>query len=183
MNPLDEIVLSPAPVLSEECAPVEKIDDEIRALAKRMLRDMYAADGCGLAAPQVGVAKQVVVIDVDWSGKGSKKNPYVLINPTVVVADGEERESGEGCLSFPGITVPVTRPSHVVVQALDLDGNLMQYEAADNLLTICLQHEIDHVHGVTMIDHLTPSQRVTAMREYHDALEAGARPGDVSVED
>ena len=65
----------------------------------------------------------------------------------------------------------------------DLDGNLMQYEAADNLLTICLQHEIDHVHGVTMIDHLTPSQRVTAMREYHDALEAGARPGDVSVED
>lgn len=181
MNELEDIVLSPDPRLSEECEPIETIDAEVKKLAKRMLRDMYAADGCGLAGPQVGAMRQIVVIDCDY-GQG-KKNPYVLINPKVVVADGEERESGEGCLSFPGITVPVTRPSHVVVQALDLDGNLMQYEAADNLLTICLQHEIDHVHGVTMIDHLTPSQRVTAMREYHDALEAGARPGDVSVED
>lgn len=181
MNELEDIVLSPDPRLSEECEPIETIDAEVKKLAKRMLRDMYAADGCGLAGPQVGAMRQIVVIDCDY-GQG-KKNPYVLINPKVVVADGENRESGEGCLSFPGITVPVTRPSHVVVQALDLDGNLMQYEAADNLLTICLQHEIDHVHGVTMIDHLTPSQRVTAMREYHDALEAGARPGDVSVED
>ena len=181
MNELEDIVLSPDPRLSEECEPIETIDAEVKKLAKRMLRDMYAADGCGLAGPQVGAMRQIVVIDCDY-GQG-KKNPYVLINPKVVVADGEERESGEGCLSFPGITVPVTRPSHVVVQALDLDGNLMQYEAADNLLTICLQHEIDHVHGVTMIDHLTPSQRVTAMREYHDALEAGAPPGDVSVED
>jgi peptide deformylase len=181
MNELEDIVLSPDPRLSEECEPIETIDAEVKKLAKRMLRDMYAADGCGLAGPQVGAMRQIVVIDCDY-GQG-KKNPYVLINPKVVVADGENRESGEGCLSFPGITVPVTRPSHVVVQALDLDGNLMQYEAADNLLAICLQHEIDHVHGVTMIDHLTPSQRVTAMREYHDALEAGARPGDVSVED
>ena len=181
MNELEDIVLSPDPRLSEECEPIETIDAEVKKLAKRMLRDMYAADGCGLAGPQVGAMRQIVVIDCDY-GQG-KKNPYVLINPKVVVADGEERESGEGCLSFPGITVPVTRPSHVVVQTLDLDGNLMQYEAADNLLAICLQHEIDHVHGVTMIDHLTPSQRVTAMREYHDALEAGARPGDVSVED
>lgn len=183
MNPLDEIVLSPAPVLTEECAPVEKIDDEIRALAKRMLRDMYAADGCGLAAPQVGVAKQVVVIDVDWSGKGSKKNPYVLINPKVITADGPERTTGEGCLSFPGITVEVKRPSHVVVQALDLDGDLLQYEAADNLLAVCLQHEIDHLHCVTMIDHLSPSARVRAMSEYQEALDAGARPGDVEVEE
>ena len=181
MNALEDIVLSPDPRLSEECEPIETIDAEVKKLAKRMLRDMYAADGCGLAGPQVGAMRQIVVIDCDY-GQG-KKNPYVLINPKVVVADGEERESGEGCLSFPGITVPVTRPSHVVVQALDLDGNLMQYEAADNLLAICLQHEIDHVHGVTMIDHLTPSQRVTAMRDYHDALEAGARPVDVSVED
>ena len=176
-----EIVIAPDERLRTVCEPVETIDAEVKKLAKRMLRDMYAADGCGLAGPQVGAMRQIVVIDCDY-GQG-KKNPYVLINPKVVVADGEERESGEGCLSFPGITVPVTRPSHVVVQALDLDGNLMQYEAADNLLAICLQHEIDHVHGVTMIDHLTPSQRVTAMRDYHDALEAGARPGDVSVED
>ena len=178
MNPLDEIVLSPAPVLAEECEPIDKIDDEIRALAKRMLRDMYAADGCGLAAPQVGVAKQIVVIDVDWSGKGSKKNPYVLINPKVITADGPERTTGEGCLSFPGITVEVKRPSHVVVQAQNLDGDLMQYEAADNLLAVCLQHEIDHLHGVTMIDHLSPAQRMIAMRELAQAKAAGARPGE-----
>ena len=178
MNPLDEIVLSPAPVLTEECAPVEKIDDEIRALAKRMLRDMYAADGCGLAAPQVGELIQLVVIDVDYTSKG--KNPYVLINPRVIVADGEEREGGEGCLSFPGITVPVRRPSHVVVQARNLDGDLMQYEAADTLLAVCLQHEIDHLHGITMLDHLSAGQRVAAMRDYQEALEAGAKPGDVA---
>jgi peptide deformylase len=182
MNPLDDIVLSPAPVLSQECEPIEDIDKDTRALAKRMLKDMYAADGCGLAAPQVGVSKQLVVIDVDWSGKGGKKNPYVLINPEIITADGEERETGEGCLSFPGITVSVKRPSHVVVRALNLDGDLMQYEAADNLLAVCLQHEIDHLHGVTMIDHLVPSERVRALADYQAALDAGARPGDVEVE-
>ena len=109
MNPLDEIVLSPAPVLAEECEPIDKIDDEIRALAKRMLRDMYAADGCGLAAPQVGVAKQIVVIDVDWSGKGSKKNPYVLINPKVITADGPERTTGVRGGGQPPRRVPAAR--------------------------------------------------------------------------
>ena len=114
-------------------------------------------------------------------GAGNK-NPYVLINPKVVVADGEERENGEGCLSFPGITVPVSRPTHVVVQALNLDGDLMQYEARDNLLAMCLQHEIDHLHGVTMLDHLAPAQRVRAVAAYQDALARGARPGEVGEE-
>ena len=174
MNELKEIVLSPDPRLSQECAPVEKIDDEVRALAKRMLRVMYAADGCGLAGPQIGEMRQIVVIDVDYAGRGGKKNPYVLINPRIVTADGPEREGSEGCLSFPGVSVRVSRPSHVVVQALNLDGDLMQYEAADNLLAVCLQHEIDHVHGVTMFDHLPPIRRAEAQREYEAAL-AGAR--------
>ena len=86
MKELEDIVLSPDPRLSQECAPIEKIDDEVRALAKRMLKVMYAADGCGLAGPQIGEMRQIVVIDVDWAGRGSKKNPYVLINPEVVVA-------------------------------------------------------------------------------------------------
>lgn len=174
---LDDIVLAPNEKLQTECAPIERIDGDVKRLAKRMLRDMYAADGCGLAAPQVGELVQLVVIDVDYAG--GKKNPYVLINPKVIVADGEEVEGGEGCLSFPGITVRVKRPSHVIVQAYDLDGDLMQYEAEGNLLAVCLQHEIDHLHGVTMIDHLSPSQRVRAMREYEEALANGARPGDV----
>lgn len=181
MNELKDIVLSPDPRLSERCAPVEQIDDEVRALAKRMLKIMYAADGCGLAGPQVGEMRQIVVIDVDWAGKGSKKNPYVLINPQIVTADGPEKEGSEGCLSFPGVSVRVSRPSHVVVRARNLDGDLMQYEAADNLMAVCLQHEIDHLNGVTMFDHLAPVARAQAEHEYEEALAAGAKPGETEV--
>ena len=183
MSAIYDIVLSPDDRLKTECAPIEKIDDGVKKLAKRMLKDMYAADGCGLAAPQVGELVQLVVIDVDYAGEGTKKNPYVLINPKIVAADGPERAYGEGCLSFPGITVEVKRPSHVVVQARNLDGDLMQYEARDNLLAVCLQHEIDHLHGVTMIDHLRPSQRMEAIAAFQQAIEQGAVPGDVGGED
>ena len=175
-NEFDDIVIVPDERLFTECAPVEQITPEIRALADRMLRDMYATDGCGLAAPQVGELIQMVVIDVDYTDK--KRNPYVLINPQIVTADGEEREFPEGCLSFPGITVRVARPSHVVVHALNLDGEMMRYEARDNLMAVCLQHEIDHLHGVTMVDHLRPLKRAAALRECQEALAAGARPGD-----
>ncbi len=177
MAAIDDIVTAPDKRLKTECAPIEEITEEIRALSERMLEDMYATDGCGLAAPQVGELVQLVVVDVDY-GKG-KRNPYVLINPRILVADGEERETGEGCLSFPGITVRVSRPSHVVVEARNLDGDLMRYEAKDNLMAVCLQHEIDHLHGVTMVDHLRPLQRARMMREYQNALAEGARPGDV----
>lgn len=177
----DDIVLAPDNRLKTECAPIEEITDDIRALAERMKDDMYATNGCGIAAPQIGELVQMVVIDVDYTK--NKKNPYVLINPRIVVADGEERETGEGCLSFPGITVLVSRPSHVVVEARNLDGDLMRYEASDNLMAVCLQHEIDHLHGITMVDHLRPLQRVRKMREYEEALAAGARPGDVEAEE
>ena len=162
MGLLDDIVLSPDERLESECEPIEEIDQDV-------------------AGPQVGVLKQIVVIDCDYSGKGSKKNPYVLINPKVIKADGEPRDFQEGCLSFPGINVTVTRPSHVVVQAYDLDGDLMQYEAEGNLMAVCLQHEIDHLHGVTMVDHLTPIKRAEAMRESDEAVAAGARPGETEV--
>ncbi|MBR3224066.1 MAG: peptide deformylase [Atopobiaceae bacterium] len=181
MPAIEDIVLAPDERLRTECAPIDKIDDSVRALAARMLEDMYATEGCGLAAPQIGELVQLVVIDVDYTK--SKRNPYVLINPKIVVADGEERETGEGCLSFPGITVRVSRPSHVVVEARNLDGDLMRYEAKENLMAVCLQHEIDHLHGVTMVDHLRPLQRARKMREYEDALASGARPGDVDVEE
>ena len=181
MSAIDDIVLSPDDRLKTECAPIEKIDDGVKKLAKLMLKDMYAADGCGLAAPQVGELVQLVVIDVDYAGEGTKKNPYVLINPKIVAADGPERAYGEGCLSFPGITVEVKRPSHVVVQARNLDGDLMQYEARDNLLAVCLQHAIDHLHGVTRVDHLSAGQHIAGLRDYEEALSQGARPGDTAA--
>ena len=182
MSPIDDIVLTPDPRLSQMCAPIEKIDGKVRALAKRMLKDMYAAEGCGLAAPQVGELVRMVVIDCDYAEEDGEKNPYVLINPIIVKADGEARPFREGCLSFPGISVEVERPSHVVVQALDLDGDLMQSEAENNLMAVCLQHEIDHLNGVTMVDHLAPSKRLQALRACAEAIEEGARPGETSTE-
>lgn len=178
MSTLDDIVLSPDPRLRERCEPVGAVDASVRRLAKRMLRDMYAADGCGLAAPQVGELLQVVVIDVDYAS--GDKNPYVLINPDVVESSDETVGRDEGCLSFPGITVPVERPRHVVVRATNLDGDLMEYEAEGNLMCVCLQHEIDHLSGITMLDHLTPERRVAALRAYQEALDKGARPGDIA---
>jgi peptide deformylase len=171
----EEIVVAPDNRLKTECKPVEVIDDSIAELAERMLENMYATDGCGLAAPQIGELVQVVVIDVDYTK--DKRNPYVLINPKIIVADGDEIETSEGCLSFPGISCHITRPSHVVVEARNLDGDLMRYEAKENLMAVCLQHEIDHLHGVTMLDHLRPLERVRMMREYEDALAHGAQPG------
>lgn len=178
MADLADIVISPDPRLKQVCEPIAEITPEICELAERMLDDMYEAYGCGLAAPQVGELVRMVVIDVDWAADGPK-NPYVLINPVIIVADGEEREGEEGCLSFPGISVAVTRPSHVVVEAYNLEGDLMRYEAADNLLAVCLQHEIDHLNGITMVDHLSAVKRLAAMRSYHEALAEGAQPGDV----
>ena len=180
MSAVDDIVLTPDPRLSQMCQPVEKIDGSIRALAKRMLKDMYAAEGCGLAAPQVGELIRMVVIDCDWAEPNGEKNPYVLINPTIVTADGAPRRYNEGCLSFPGISVEVERPSHVVVQALDLDGDLLQYEAENNLMAVCLQHEIDHLNGVTMVDHLSPTKRLRALQACEQAMAEGARPGETS---
>lgn len=179
MSPADEIRIWPDEVLRHECKPIEEITDEIRALAERMLEAMYATNGCGLAAPQIGQALQLVVIDVDYDDERNK-NPYVLINPEIIVADGEPRVMGEGCLSFPGITVAVERPSHVVVRAQNLEGKLMQYEASNNLMCVCLQHEIDHIHGVTMVDHVDIQRRSEALMALREALEAGARPGELS---
>lgn len=179
-NEIEDIVVAPDKRLKTECAEIEEITPEIRALAERMAQDMYATDGCGLAAPQVGELIQLIVIDTDYVNPSKGKNPYYLINPKIIVADGEEHELAEGCLSFPGITVRVKRPSHVIVEAKNLDGDLMRYEARDNLLAICLQHEIDHIHGVTMIDHLSPMQRVIALRELEEAKASGALPGDTA---
>ncbi|NLH92027.1 MAG: peptide deformylase [Atopobium sp.] len=179
MSVADDIVVGPDERLETHCVPIETIDAEVEGLARRMLKDMYATDGVGLAAPQVGELVQLVVIDVDYAEPGGKKNPYVLVNPVIVTADGQPRTTSEGCLSFPGVSCEITRPSHVVVRATNLDGDLMQYEAKDNLLAVCLQHEIDHLHGITMIDHLGPAERVRVLGELEAALDAGARPGDV----
>lgn len=179
METIDDIVIGPSEILSTVCDEVTEINDDIRAQVQKMLKNMYDTEGVGLAAPQIGVNNRVVVIDCDYDGK-KNRNPYVLINPVIKVADGPKRKTCEGCLSFPGLVVEIERPSHVVVEALNLDGDLMRYEAENNLLAVCLQHEIDHLNGVTMFDHLSPLARAKKMREYQEALAEGARPGETT---
>ena len=173
-----DILLTPDPRLSQVCEPITEINDDVRALAQRMLEDMYEADGCGLAAPQIGEMVRMVVIDCDYTDEKGSENPYVLINPKIIKADGALRRFSEGCLSFPGISVDIDRPSHVIVHATNRDGDLMQYEAENNLLAVCLQHEIDHLDGVTMVDHLPPLKRAKALQECERAMAEGARPGE-----
>ena len=174
-----EIVIAPDDRLRTVCEPVETIDEDVKKLAKRMAKAMYKYEGCGIAAPQVGDLRRIVVIDCEWGGeKGDKKNPIFLINPEIVEASEEKAVGSEGCLSVPGVSFDIERSTSVVVRAYDLEGRLMQYEAATNLFCVCLQHEIDHLNGITMLERLEPAARLRGMREYQEALAAGARPGE-----
>ena len=172
---INGIVLSPDPRLRQECARIEEITPELRALVDRMKRQMFENGGCGLAAPQVGELIQLAIIDTEYTDE-SDYDPFVLINPSIVEASDTLRPFSEGCLSIPGINCEISRPDHV--EAYDLDGNLMRYEAAGDLLCVCLQHEIDHLHGKTMFERLSPMARMRAMRSYQDALSRGAVPGE-----
>ena len=174
------IVISPDPRLRQECAPIEEVTPEIEQLVEHMKAEMFENRGCGLAAPQVGELVQLVIVDVDYTSENDY-DPYVLINPVIVEQSDTTRPFSEGCLSIPGISVEIERPDHVVVEAYDLDANLMRYEAAGDLMCVCLQHEIDHLHGITMFERLKPQERVHALRCYQEALAKGAQPGDTEA--
>lgn len=171
------IVLSPDPRLRQECKPIEEITPEIEALAERMKDEMFENGGCGLAAPQVGELVQLVVIDTEYESRDDY-DPIVLVNPVVVEQSDKLVSFSEGCLSIPGINCDIKRPDRVVVEAYDLDAKPVRYEAAHDLFCVCLQHEIDHLHGITMFERLAPAQRMHAMRKYQEALARGAKPGD-----
>ena len=144
------ILQFPDPFLKKAVPPVATIDAVIMAHLDNMLETMYAENGVGLAATQVGLPWQLVVIDVSEN----HDNPLFLINPTIVKAE-QDILSEEGCLSFPGIYVKVRRKEKVTVEYLNTAGKTEQV-AADGLLSICLQHEIDHLNGITFFDHLSP---------------------------
>lgn len=148
------------PVLRRLAEPVPEADGAIRKLALRMLRTMYAAQGQGLAAPQVGHSLRLVVVDVPPEGPR-----YVLINPRVVQTGDERARAVEGCLSLPGVWATVERPSRVVVEALDQDGCLQTIDAGGELAR-CLQHEIDHLDGILYIDRLSPLDRLLTVARY-----------------
>ncbi len=156
-----EIMIYPAEVLKKHSEPVEVVDDEIRALVDDMAETMYAEPGIGLAANQVGVTRRIAVIDIGHPE--GKSDLLVLINPKIVERSGDI-EWEEGCLSFPGIHVNVQRSSKVRISALNRDGEAYELEAQD-LLAVAIQHEIDHLDGITLANKMSFLQRKLIMRE------------------
>ena len=155
------------PVLREMCREVEAIDDDVRALVDDLLETMYAEDGIGLAAPQIGVPLRVFVYDV----RDDELDPGVLVNPRIVEATGKQKEV-EGCLSIPGLDEVVERSGQVVVEGLDRDGEPVRIEAT-GLLSRCLQHENDHLDGVLFIDRVSPLKRRMLLKKWSKTDEAG----------
>jgi peptide deformylase len=156
------------PVLKTKAAAVTEIDGKVAQLVDDMFEALYESDsGIGLAAPQIGVQKQIFVWDMD-------EQPMTIINPEIVESRGEWLYD-EGCLSIPGLYVEMLRPNEVLMRGLDLDGNTIEIEASE-LAGRLFQHEIDHLHGVLMFDRLQGEQRKEAMAEYRRILELSSAP-------
>ncbi len=149
----------PDKVLAKAAKPVERIDDNIRQLVDKMADIMLQNKGIGLAAPQVGIPLRLFIISLD----GSRENIKVYINPTVTPS-GELEESEEGCLSVPGIYTKIRRYKKCRVTATDLDGNEFTQEA-DGLYARCLQHESDHIEGMTIADRMPSAARITHRKQ------------------
>jgi len=150
-----EIRKYPDDVLKKKALPVETVDKTLQRLIDNMIETMYAAPGIGLAAPQVGVSKRLLVIDI--SSKEEKIPLVVLINPEITEADGLV-DSEEGCLSLPDYTTVVKRADMLIVKGLDRDGNPVEVECT-GLLARAIQHEIDHLDGVLLIDRISALKR------------------------
>ena len=155
------------PVLKAVAEPVNNIDEKLVRLTDEMFDVMYNAPGIGLAAPQIGVQRQVFVYDIDEERK-------VILNPQIVESSGEWVYD-EGCLSIPGLYVEMLRPKKVLVRGINLDGNQVEFEA-DELLARLFQHEIDHLNGVLMFERMTADQRKEAMAEWR-RLQDQPQPG------
>ncbi|TNF53359.1 MAG: peptide deformylase [Nitrospiraceae bacterium] len=157
-----EIRRYPEKVLQEKTSPVSDFTTELRRLIDDMVETMYAAPGIGLAANQVGIPKQVIVIDV--SGRGESSDLITLVNPRIIEASGES-EIEEGCLSVPGYTTVVKRAEKVKVAGFDLDGKPVEI-SGEGILAKALQHEIDHINGVLFIDKIGRIKREFFKKRY-----------------
>jgi peptide deformylase len=160
-------------VLRRQAAEVTEIDEDLRLLIADMFETMYEAEGIGLAGPQVGVSRRVIVVDLQSEGS----EPLALINPEVVEAGGATSKAEEGCLSIPGVSALVERPEQVVVEARDRDGHPVRIEA-EGLLSRCLQHEIDHLEGILFVDRISPLKRRMVLQKYRRSeRESGSAAG------
>ena len=159
------------PVLASQAAAVTDIDGKVVRIVEEMFDTLYDSDsGIGLAAPQVGIQRQIFVWDMD-------DEPLVILNPTIVESDGEWVYD-EGCLSIPGLYVEMTRPKTVLMKGIDMNGNEISLEA-DELEARLFQHELDHLNGVLMFDRMQPEQRKQAIAEYKKLSEQASPVGEI----
>ena len=150
------IVWAPDPVLKTKCLHVTSVGEEEKQLMKDMLETMYNAPGVGLAAPQVGITKRIIV--VDCARTDEPPSPYKMVNPELIGSSKEDVINEEGCLSLPGHYADVSRPSKARIRYLDENGN-QQMMDTEGLLAVCIQHEIDHINGILFVDHLSSLKR------------------------
>ncbi|MBL8660530.1 MAG: peptide deformylase [Rhodospirillales bacterium] len=165
------ILIAPDPRLKKPAVAVERVDDEIRHLMDGMLEAMYAANGIGLAAPQIGVSQRIVVLDI--APPDGPAQPMRLVNPEILWRSDDAVSGEEGCLSLPDQYADVSRPSRVRLRYLDHENELRELEAV-GLLAKCVQHEIDHLDGVLFVDHVSAVKRNIILRKLAKAKKSGA---------
>ncbi len=163
MTTILPIVTIPDPVLRKTSAPVERVDDDLRRLMDDMLATMYDAPGVGLAAPQIGLLRRVIVMDA--ARDDEPKAPIVMANPEILERSEEMRVHEEGCLSIPEVTAEVERPAIARVTYLDREGQRQETEL-EGILSTIVQHEIDHLNGVLFIDYLSRLKRDMIVRKF-----------------
>ena len=157
------ILVLPDQRLRAVADPIEVVDDDVRALAQDMLDTMYDAPGIGLAGPQIGEMKRIVVMDL--SAEDEPNDPLVMINPEIIEVSEDTAITEEGCLSIPELYYEVERPAEVTVRYTDLDGKVIEKHATERL-AVCVQHEIDHLDGVLYIDYLSRLRRDRVLKKF-----------------
>ena len=165
-----EILTYPDKSLRRLSKPVENIDGKIIGLIDSMANIMYTSDGVGLAAIQVGIEKKILIYDVEQNN--GSRDLQALINPKIVSMEGEKTSEKEGCLSLPDLRADVKRAASVFVEGLDREGNPLEIEA-EGLLSVVLQHEIDHLNGVLFIDHISALKRNLYKRRVKKKMKKG----------
>ena len=161
-----EIVIYPDEILRKPNSDITVFDENLKQLSEDMFETMYKNEGIGLAGPQIAENKNIVVIDIPEDDGSQGKNKIVLINPKVTKLEGDIVESQEGCLSVPGYNDKVQRYERCTVEYQDLEGNKQIFDNVDGLLAICLQHEIDHLHGKVFVDKLSRLKRERVHKKY-----------------
>ena len=170
---LREVLQFPDPRLKRVSKPIDEVSDELRELARDMCEVMYDEPGIGLAAPQVGEAVRLIVVDTEWTEEDTERNPLVVVNPVLGDEEGQVTWN-EGCLSVPDLKADVERAASVTLTGTDLDGNPIE-ERLEDLRAVCFQHEVDHLDGILFID------RISRLKRQRIDAEMRASPRSVAV--